>query len=57
MSPSLIDGCIDGETGIAAADAEHIAGMDPGTTLRLVAEVERLRAQVAELATGGGVKP
>jgi hypothetical protein len=26
--------------------AEHIAGMDPATTLRLVAEVERLRAVV-----------
>jgi hypothetical protein len=27
-------------------DAAYIAGMDPATTLRLVAEVERLRAQV-----------
>ena len=27
-------------------DAEHIAGMDPATTLRLVAEIERLQAQV-----------
>ena len=26
--------------------AEHIAGMDPATTLRLVAEIERLQAQV-----------
>jgi hypothetical protein len=26
-------------------DVPHIAGMDPETTLRLVAEVERLRAQ------------
>jgi hypothetical protein len=32
---------------IQRANAEHIAGMDPETTLRLVAEVERLRAALA----------
>ena len=33
------------------ARRRHIAGMDPATTLRLVAEVERLRARVATLTT------
>jgi hypothetical protein len=31
---------------VSPANAEHIAGMDPQTTLALVAEVERLRATV-----------
>lgn len=32
------------------ANAEHIAGMDPATTLALVAEVRALRAKVADLS-------
>ena len=33
-------------TGIRHPDAEHIAGMDPATTLALLAEIERLQAAV-----------
>ena len=33
-------------------NAEHVAGMDPSTTLRLVAEIERLRAQAVDMVPG-----
>ena len=34
----------------ADANGQHIAGMDPATTLALVAEVRRLRIQVSSLS-------
>jgi hypothetical protein len=40
----IVCDCRGGEHITTREDAEHIAGMDPETTLRLVAEVERLRA-------------
>jgi hypothetical protein len=50
----IVCDCRGGEHITTREDAEHIAGMDPATTLRLVAEIERLRAQVeqAESVTG-----
>jgi hypothetical protein len=46
----IVDDCACGNgTGIQRdEDGAHIAGMDPATTLRLVAEIERLQAEVAD---------
>ena len=50
LAPDSPDASCDGVRSRRPTPA-HIAGMDPATTLRLVAEVERLRARVATLTT------
>ena len=47
----IVDDCACGNgSGIQRdEDGAHIAGMDPATTLRLVAEIERLREDVGVL--------
>lgn len=42
-------GCAFVASDVFIDDAEHIAGMDPSTTLALVAEVERLRERLARV--------
>ena len=41
---------VDGITMWAETDAQHIAGMDPSTTLRMVAEIRALRAALWDVA-------
>ena len=49
----IVCDCRGGEHVTTREDAEHIAGMDPATTLRLVAEIERLQALVDDEDSGG----